>query len=154
MAAWSPNNRRSARTTTHTQLLLHHLRAQDEVSNSLLITLSLSQLQAGIPQLILQSKWKAHGHYMTDTWITKSWEFLSTHNLQVKVPNAWTPLPQCMNDQFTMEIATQLLSSKGKIWQIQQCHTFLQVSTISNITEATGHYIDNFARTGQSRPQH
>lgn len=139
----------------HIQLALFHLRAMDEVNESLLITLSISQLQAGIQRPILHSSWETYGSYITDTWLTKTWEYLSTHNIQLDVPNAWTPKPQRINDSFIMELAVQFRPTKNKAYlhHIQLCRLYLQVTTISDIVDATGKYLEPNITKGY-RSQH
>ena len=92
----------------HTLLALFHLRANDELGNTLQISISASQLEAGIQLPFLQTNWSHYGKYMTKTWITHTWEFLSEHKLQIRLPNVWTPQPQRCNDTYLMEHAGKM----------------------------------------------
>jgi hypothetical protein len=138
----------------HTDLLIHHLRAEDEVGDQLRISISLTQLEAGIRSPIFESQWKQHGHYTTETWITKTWEFLSSNGITVHIPEIWTALPQRKNDSFIMELAQKLLPTKSEQKHVQQCRIFLKVTTLSDITEATGQRLDTFVQKGNARARH
>ena len=138
----------------HLLLAISHLRAGDIVGTELQISLSTSQLEAGIQTPILQSDWRVYGKYITRTWATTTWEFITDNNLQLRIPNAWTPSPQRLNESFLMEHATrQFTNGAAKLQKINRCRLFLKVITLSDITDATGRYIENHIWKGQ-RPTH
>ena len=127
-------------------ILLEHLRRQDAAGLDLLIQLSILQLEAGICQQVLTSGYNKPSKYITRTWLTIAWEYLSAHKLQLVVPHAWTPKPQRENDVAIMSVATQLYGQGRKstdLCKIQQCRLYLRVTMLSEITDATGRLICN-----------
>ena len=138
----------------HTLLALFHLRANDELGNTLQISIAASQLEAGIQQPILQTNWRAYGSYLTKTWITHTWEFLAEHNMQIRIPDVWTPQPQRQNDTFLMDHANVMYQNGAATRQkINRCRLFLRVTTLSDITDATGRHIEKHVWDGD-RPKH
>ena len=112
----------------------------------MMISLSASQLEAGTDKPILEQKWDDYSKYITPTWITKTWEFLSENNIQLWIPDTWTPSPQRINDTFIMDHVTRLYNkSPATLQKINRCRMYLKATTISDITEATGRSIEDHA---------
>ena len=138
----------------HLLLALFHLRANDIVGTEMRISISASQLEAGIQEPLLQCDWKTYRKYLTRTWITTTWEFLSKTQLQLRIPNIWTPSPQRQNDSFLMTHASETYNKgTATLKKINRCRLFLKVTTLSDITDATGRYIESNIWKGQ-RPTH
>ena len=138
----------------HALLAITHLRASDADGTNMMISLSASQLEAGTDKPILEQKWDDYSKYITPTWITKTWEFLSENNIQLRIPDTWTPLPQRINDTFIMDHATRLYNKNpATLQKINRCRMYLKATTISDITEATGRSIEDHAWKG-NLPKH
>ena len=127
-------------------ILLEHFRALDDTGIDLIILLSVQQLEAGLCQPILSSHYRNPSKYITRTWLSVAWEYLSTHGLRLVVPGAWTPQPQRENDVAIMAVAIRLFGQGRKakdLRVIQQCRLYLRVTMLSEITDATGRYLCN-----------
>jgi len=138
----------------HTLLAMFHLRAADRVGTELMISLSSTQLEAGIEEPFLQTNWKTYGRYVTNTWLTHTWEFLSSIGIQIRIPTVWTPKRQREKDTFLMEHANDFYpKGAATLQKITRCRLYLKVTTLSDIADATGKYIEEHAWRG-NRPKH
>jgi hypothetical protein len=104
----------------------------------LLILLEMIQLEAGIQKPIMEETRPLI--YIEWGWIISIRDFL--HHINAFIVNTTKPaMMYHVNDSYLMDRPhLQTLSRKEQIL-INQCHLFLQVECISDITDATGTYI-------------
>jgi len=72
-------------------ILLEHLRANDNAGNDLQIQLFVLQLEPGLCQPILTTLFRTPSKYVTLTWLTMLWDYITEHDLQIDIPDCWTP---------------------------------------------------------------
>ena len=124
-----------------TTLTLKHARDHGKLPDSMLISMSHSQLEAGIGAQILTIDYKEYGTYTTPTWITQAWEWLSEQNLKLHIPNLWVPQLQRENDRCLMLCARTLCTSNAMLQAMLRCRLYLKVTTLSDMLDATGKYV-------------
>jgi len=127
-------------------ILLEHLRANDDAGIDLHIQLLALQLEAHLTKPVLEIPSTSACKYITRTWLSTTWDYLTDHNLRLHVPDCWTPSPQHINDHSIMEIADKLFGSSRKhreLEQIQLCHKYLQVTMLSEIVDAGTQFCHN-----------
>jgi hypothetical protein len=121
--------------------LLESLRAGDEAGTDMLIHLSILQLEAGICEPVLTTDSTIPSKYITPSWLSYAWGYLTRHNLQIHVPGAWTPKPQRVNDKALMSLAGSFFGKgkqQAKLERIQRCRLYLRVTMLSEICDASG----------------
>ena len=134
----------------HVEMFLGHMRADDIGADLLRISQSYTQLEAGTSKHVMQYPWEAAEQYVTTTWITSLWDFLTKIDATIEVEDAWRPLPQRENDQFLMDrIGQDSAITTTEIRQFQRCRIYLQVTTLSDIVDGTGKFIDEKAWRGE-----
>jgi len=85
-------------------------------------------------------------HVLSDTqpcpWIPSQWlSFLhqSMHQHQIQICyDSWTILPLRANDRFIMEDLADQALPRHKLEHLNACRMYLQVTTLSEITDHTG----------------
>ena len=101
------------------------------------ISLRISQLESGRAQHIL-----LNGHvavpYLMDTWLTNMRKFWGTHNFQIEISDACSPGIQCHQDSIIMQILAERGLSKHRLFHLNTCRTYLQVSSVADIATADG----------------
>jgi hypothetical protein len=128
----------------HILLLLDHTRRNDDIGKHIRISLEITQLETGLEFPFYEAPWTDYAGYVEPTWMTHTWNFLSDTELQLKLPSPWIPEPQRQNDRFLMEIlrtASSTTLRDSALRSINRCRLFLQVTTLSDITDGTGKYI-------------
>jgi len=125
------------------QHFLKHWRSQSEVSNLLRIMMSWVQKYSGVGTPILQRPNLALPHLERFPFITSMREFLSKINGHLDLDEKFEVPLQRENDEHLMElvVASQLLTPK-EIVLFNYCQHFLEVYTLSDISEANGQYVD------------
>ena len=70
----------------HVTELLDHIWKETTMGTFIQISLEYIQLELGINNHILQSHYPTFSALLTcDTWITNTWQFVSTHNISVNI---------------------------------------------------------------------
>ena len=122
-------------------LVPQHTRHKEEVGDSMLVALSNAQVESGIGKQIMMTDRQHFGKHTTNTWVTQAWEWLAENDLQVHMPDLWTPQPHRINDRFIVEHAATLCSSQATLEASQRCRSYLKISHFSEIFDATGKYL-------------
>ncbi len=118
-----------------TIILLRHMRAHTPLGLAIEVLIRTYQLWAGI-----------RNHVLSDTqpcpWIPNQWlSFLrqSMHQNQIKITyQSWTIPPLRLNDRFLMEDFNDQNFSRMQLERLNACRMYLQVTTLSEITDHTG----------------
>ena len=126
----------------HILLLLHHLRANDDIGQQLRISCEVTQLETGISTPFWADTWEDISGYVEDTWITNTWRFLSDLGLKWHDPELWIPKTQRRNDFFIMEKVNEIMEySPAEKRAVQRCRYWLRVTLWSDILDGSGRYI-------------
>jgi hypothetical protein len=137
---------------THTNLVISHLRKNDEVGQMLHISIDHLQLQAGVSWPVLSQPGHIQRRYVDPCYMANTWEFLdSTHShLQLELPPLL--LPQRQGDSFLMEtFATFPDITPTQLIHAQRCRLHLGITTVADICTSNGIDIDGWALIGRSK---
>jgi hypothetical protein len=136
------------------QLFLGHLRIKDRTGNLIHIDLTYLQLLSGSGTFFMNQDPSTYS-WIDTGWLHSLWVFTSHHSLHFYYPKQWLPLKSRQNDKFFMEIFNTLKGTYKDMEILNRCRLFLQVITLSDITNAAGDRLIIEAKTGlllSSRP--
>ena len=88
------------------QMLLSHLRHQDEIGHMIQIMIENAQLVIGFYLRPLMYNPQVFIRYIESSWITSVWEFLHSIKGQVQLEDSWELGKQRVHDQNLMDIWT------------------------------------------------
>ena len=112
--------------------------SDNQVGRLLLLQLQASQLESGLPILLLEEP-DVLIPYLTPTWILSMRQFMSNHNLTIRLTDV--PPLQLRNptDQFIMDLdkLTQFGSVDRSFTDINLVRIYLQVTTLADLTDPT-----------------
>jgi len=130
-------------------ILIRHLRARTPLGTAMETLIHTFQLWAGL-----------RNHVLTDTqqctWIPNQWlmhlrHAMQTYGLQISY-SAWTVPPLRENDRYIMDDLADQDLPRAQLEKINACRMFLQVTTLSEITDHTGTEILPHVLTNQMHP--
>jgi hypothetical protein len=136
------------------QLFLGHLRVKDRTGNLIHIDLSYIQLLSGSGTFVMNQDPSKY-NWIEPGWLHSLWVFTSQISLTFYYPDQWLPSQARKNDKFLMELFMKLQSNNKDMETLNRCRLFLQVITLSDITNAEGDRIIKEAKKGwpiASRP--
>ena len=88
-------------------------------------------------------------------WLLHIQQRLCDLNAHIEIEDAWTPLPQCLNDQSLMEVFCRMRQQKGtsdsKLHQVNRVRIWLRVITIAELANPDGACISPEKFTGNWR---
>jgi hypothetical protein len=99
------------------------------------------QLELGARQQFWDLDYKKWAHLATKSWVKNTWQFISDNGLQLQTDLPGIH-PRRHQDLFLMDIFIN--SAKYSLQELQQlnwCRLYLQVITVADITDASGHKI-------------
>ena len=144
-----------ARGLLQLKYLISHIRQKDELGKSMVCVLEQTQLYAGVSSPILtnpNAEDTPRLQYIPTCWITTIRDFLKTFDGSIEFPEAWKPTAQRQYDTIIMDKLNQTTTSKTTLSRINACRLYLRVSTIADITDPTGTYIEEQFITGDCYP--
>jgi hypothetical protein len=89
--------------------------------------------------------------HLDSPWLDSTRTFLAHSRSQIIIPSLPSPKPFRQNDQIIMDMVIRLSLSAGQVKKINYCRLFLQVTSLSEITNLEGKHIDLIAWTGSTR---
>jgi len=113
----------------------HHVYCKTEVGELFIIQLKTLQLEAGIPQPLLENPGLEIA-YLTPTWVLSMRQFLSNHNLTISVTDSLRLSKHGIHDEFIMQPSRLKLYSVSQQRDINLVRVYLQCSTISELRDA------------------
>jgi hypothetical protein len=131
---------------------LDHIFAQDSIGTMILIELRSLQLESGSGSHLLESPFIGFP-YLTPCWLTSMRQFMARHCIQLEVAKAkLVPLART-HDRYLMD-DFRLLSNftPDDLYDINRVRIFLQVTTLSDITDGSGVFITNDAFSARPLP--
>ena len=144
-----------ARGVLQLKYLLSHICQKDELGKLMVCVLEQTQMYAGVSSPILTNLNSEETHklnYIPAGWIITIRTFLKTFDGSIEFPEAWKPTAQRQHDTIIMDKIHQTTQSKTTLSRINACQLYLRVSTIADITDPTGTYIEEQFITGDSQP--
>ena len=133
----------------HLHFLLGHLSNQDEVGNLLKISIDKLQLNIGLPDSPIS---KSFSHITTlapPSWVATSWEFLNDFQGTLNFTNPWhLPLDREGDCHLMAQVLEHLIDitspclTCSEHQKLNLCRLYLQVITLSAITNSSGTEID------------
>ncbi len=120
------------------QLMIGHLKLRDEVGSQLLCFLSELQLLVGSLSPVFTLPYKVYGQWVGDYWMVSLWKHLSQVNMTLEIENAWCPKLARQYDASIMDLAVQFNLNHVQLREINACRVYLQVITLSDISDAAG----------------
>jgi len=121
--------------------LVKHLRINTGIGAVYRIVLQHYQLLAGLPTLILEDTRPIP--WSNAPWIDTVRQFLHTINGQILLSQPWLPTARRQNDRFIMDDVLALNLPTTHAFQISSVRLYLRVTTLSEITHHSGHYLLN-----------
>ncbi|KAI2498976.1 hypothetical protein MHU86_15539 [Fragilaria crotonensis] len=112
----------------------HHVYCKTQVGELLTIQLKTMQLEAGIPQPLLEFPGLKIS-YLTPTWISSLRQFLSNHNLTVSVSDALQLEKKGSHDEFVMQPSRLAQYTGSQQRDINLVRIYLQCTTISEMRD-------------------
>jgi len=120
-----------------------------------LILLSYLQIFIGSSKSVFSQSFSTFAKWVDYNWLTSLWQFTSQAKIVLDIEHKWLPQLPRENDAFIMDLALTYRFTPMQLKYINHCRLYLQVLTISEITDASGHHILTTATQGikdSSRP--
>ena len=73
-----------------------------------------------------------------DAWLTNMTSLLGTNSFQIESSNACSPGRQCHRDSMIMQIFAERGLNKHRLFHLNTCRMYLQVSSVADIATADG----------------
>ena len=109
------------------------------------------QLRIGLQDLVLNSSYKEYSFMCPDCWIKTVWKFMSERSLTIQ---GWknTRTTRRENDAFLIQQFIQHRVPQEDIITLNECRIYLQVETLSDITDGNGLRIAECYYKGRKDP--
>ncbi len=78
------------------------------------------------------------GNGVGDYWLVSIWKSLTQIEFTLEVEDAWRPLLPRQYDEAIMDLEVRLNFDSHQLREINSCRMYLQVITLSDITDAKG----------------
>ena len=117
----------------------HSVYKQSQVGKLLLLSLQSSQLEAGIPTLLLEEP-KTVVPYLTPTWILSMRQYMFNHNISITITDVKPPQLVSSTDEFIMSHSR--LNDKYDVRaqkDINLVRIYLQATTIADLSDTADH---------------
>jgi hypothetical protein len=135
------------------QYVLGHLCCDDATGRLMQMLLEYTQLECGCRGNPLAQEYNNYSAPLINTnWITEVWEHLQMCKAKVEIDGLWQPTENRVHDIAIMEslIASGRFTNK-ELKEIKYCRIYLQVFSLSDITNIHGNKITAWAARGQKQ---
>ena len=128
---------------------LEHINSDTMSRCPLQANMEWAMIHVGIgASTIFDIDYSKFGHLLPQTWIKSLWEFVDTYSIQMPAYNHKLQLKR-EHDQFLMEAFHNANYSPKQLVRLNRCRQYLQVETLSDITNGMGDRICRQAYQGQ-----
>ena len=136
------------------QLLIGSLRNDDDTGKLASATLKFEQIDSGLTTPILKkTTTPTYQTWTTPTWISSLKTFLHNMRAEIIIPGQWLPTLQRENDISIMCALETHFPKHTKLHkQMNRCRKYLQMITLSDITDASGASLCPYTHKGVSHP--
>jgi len=124
------------------KLMVGHLKLKDEVGNLIMTLITHTQVQTGSAQPFFTLPYPTYHKWIDHTWVTSTWKFKHPAKLTIDLENPWTPKLSRENDGASMEMALRYNFMATQLYILNLCRLHLQVTTLSDITDAAGRRLE------------
>jgi hypothetical protein len=122
------------------QALLNYIGTSHKVGRVMLISYRTLQIEAGVAFHLLENP-QSPLSYLTPCWFTSLRHFCGRYNITVQVKENQVPQMSRTHDQCLMDVALAQSFTKTELLDINLVRMYLNVCTISDITNALGDHI-------------
>jgi hypothetical protein len=135
------------------QYLLGIIRCNDTTGQLARMMLEFAKLECGcIGDVLEQDYERYHGTIIDKIWITEIWSHLQLYDAKIQINRLWTPKPGSEGDTSIMErIKAPGIFTTRELQDINTCRLYLQVFFISDITDHSGHNIEDWVKQGHKQ---
>ena len=133
--------------TSKVEILLEHLYADNMTGSLLRSALEWSSIHVGIGQNIFSLDFGLYGHLLPQSWIKTLWQFASEYKITLPSSEKNLQLHR-RGDIYLMEEYAHKGLRISELRAINKCRLFLQVTTLSDIIDGSGHRLCNLAKNG------
>ena len=135
--------------TKHVLSFIKYYRHNNSIGNLLRISLRWIRLIAGLSVCPLQRPQTNYFH-IPDKWFQTTIRFLSECNAQLETNDHINPLSR-IDDSCLMEDFLLFAPKRSETIEFNHCRLFLHATTLSDISDSTGHYITRNCWEGTSQ---
>ena len=122
----------------HVQYIVGTIRQSTELADTIIISLSTIQLQAGVEGLFLNKSRNQIPYLHGNSRIFYLWNVCNEYKLQIQVDRVWTPSSQRQNDKTIMDLLIEKKYPVDHLRIMNKCRLYLQVIYLSDIVSADG----------------
>ena len=122
------------------KFLKHHLLQMDDTGTLLHIQLQQTQFEIGRSQPFFNLAYESHHQFVTSTWSSNFWEYLSSRSLQMDLSLPIILPKQRIHDEFIMDLLSPLYTTK-ELTIINKVRLHLNVLFLSDITNLRGNQL-------------
>ena len=125
----------------HLLALLRHGSNPNDITGQLLrIGLENMRLELGLNGQIFAYDWDSLHLLTTPTWLSHTWKFQNEHRIRIETTTPNIPLAREGDTLLTEAFFNAGIRGK-ELGTINRCRVYLQVATLADITDGSGHYI-------------
>jgi len=138
----------------HAELMVSHIRKEDEIGRMLQTSIDHMQIQAGTSWAVLSRPGKKAQQYVDRCYASTTWEFLDRIGIHIRMePTTWTR-PQRVGDRFIMDYVATLSGIKPiDLVYVQRVRLFLGVMTLADISSSDGKTLCDWALSVDENPR-
>jgi hypothetical protein len=135
------------------QYLLWSIRCNDMTGQLARMMLEFAKLECGCIDNILEQDYERYHQTIIDkNWITEIWSHRQLYDAKIQINGLWTPKPGREGDTLIMERITALgIFTTRELQDINRCRLYLQVFFLSDITDHSGHTIEDWVKQGHNQ---
>jgi hypothetical protein len=123
------------------KLLIRHLKLKDQNGDLIYIDLTNVQLVTGAIPPFFSLPYLMHAKWINWDWIVSICKYTAQLQIVIDIEHMWIPLLVRDHDVSLMDSALKYNFSPQYLREINQCHIFLQVITLADITLADGTHV-------------
>ena len=130
------------------------MRNEDDTGDLAHASLELEQQELGYITPILSKETQTEYQiWSPPTWISSIKRFLTSMTGAVQIYQQWCPKAQrAQNKSLMLAFQYKYRKQKKKLAQLNRCRMWLQVTTLSNVTDANGTTLYPYASRGEKHP--
>jgi hypothetical protein len=135
------------------QHLIGSILCNDTTGQLARMMLEFVKLECGCIDNVLEQDYELyHGAIIDNNWITEIWSHLQLYDARIQINGLWTLKPGREGDTLIMErITAPVIFTTQEFQEINRCRLYLQVFFLSDITDHSGHNIEDWVKQGHNQ---
>jgi len=121
----------------------------DSTGKLIRLGLETLHLELGLNGHLLSLDWPTLHHMTTPTWITHTWRFMHENGISIETNTPEIPMSR-EGDQLLTNLFLQAGIRGKDLAALNRCRLFLQVVTLADISDGSGHYITDAMLSGKA----